>query len=158
MLRRIEVDGALTRVGAAQNRLLAGLLANAKLGRMIEYEALAAAPNEVYTAAELLTDLRRGLFSELTNRSVAIDAFRRNLQRSYLDQVDRKLNPPTVPGGAAAAAAAVAPGDVPALLRGELRQLDADLRDSLPRAGDRTTRLHIEDARIRIARILDPQR
>ncbi|HEX6070781.1 MAG TPA: zinc-dependent metalloprotease [Longimicrobiaceae bacterium] len=163
ILRRIEVEGALARVGRAQSRVLSSLLSNARLGRMMEFEALAGRQGEVYTAAELLTDVRRGLWSELGNRSVAVDAFRRNLQRAYLDEVGRKLNPPARTGGGevapvpVSAATAGAPGDVPALLRGELRLLDAELRAAIPRASDRTTRLHLEDARVRIARILDPE-
>src|SRR5690606_36054100 len=87
VLRRIEVDGALTRVGRAQARVLSNLMGDARLSRMTEFEALAGSPTAVYTAAELLTDLRRGIWSELREGSVAIDAFRRNLQRAYLDEV-----------------------------------------------------------------------
>jgi hypothetical protein len=159
VLRRIEVDGALIRVGRAQTRLLSTLLSNARLTRMMEYEALAARSSEVYSPAELLTDMRRGLWSELRGGSVAIDAFRRNLQRAYLDEVDRKLNPPRGgEGPAIPGSAAPAPGDIPALLRGDLRLLDEELRAAIPRATDRVTRLHLEDARVRIARILDPER
>src|SRR5690606_11689546 len=61
VLRRIEVDGALTRVGRAQARLLTSLLANARLARMTEFEALSATAGEVYTVGALLTDLRQGL-------------------------------------------------------------------------------------------------
>lgn len=160
VLRRIEVDGALTRVGRAQNRVLTNLMSDARLSRMTEFEALAASGGETYAPGELLTDLRRGLWSELRNGTVVIDAFRRNLQRAYLDEVDRKLNPPRGPesGPPTPSTASPAPGDIPALLRGDLRQLDADLRTALPRATDRMTRLHIEDARVRITRILEPVR
>ena len=156
VLRRIEVDGALARVGRAQSRLLSALLSNGRLARMTEFEALASGPDDVYTPAELLTDVRRGIWSELRGGPVSIDAFRRNLQRAYLDEVDRKLNP--LRGGEGPpqpSTSAPAPGDVPALLRGELRQLDTELRNALPRASERTTRLHIEDARVRISKILE---
>src|SRR5690606_7608336 len=125
-----------------------------------EFDALASSAAPVYTAGELLTDVRRGVWSELRDGRVEIDAFRRNLQRSWLDEVDRKLNPLRGPesGPPVPSTAAPAPGDVPALLRGELRQLDTELRTALPRAADRTTRLHIEDARVRIGRILEPVR
>lgn len=159
VLRRIEVDGALTRVGRAQARLLTALLSNARLARMMDFEALAVRRTDVYGAADLLTDVRRGLWSEVRAGSVSIDPFRRNLQRAYLEEVDRKLNPPrTGEGSSIPVSAAPAPGDVPALLRGDLRQLDQEIAAALPRAADRTTRLHLEDARIRIARILQPTR
>jgi hypothetical protein len=43
-------------------------------------------------------------------------------------------------------------------MRGELLALDASLRAALDRAGERTTRLHLLDAREEIRRILDPDR
>src|SRR5690606_34872333 len=128
----------LTRVGRAQSRLLSSLLSNARLGRMMEFEALAAQPSRVYSPADLLTDVRRGLWSELRAGSVSIDAFRRNLQRSYLDEADRKLNPLRgAEGPPSPTSSAPAPGDIPALVRGELRQLDEEIRLALPRASDR---------------------
>jgi hypothetical protein len=42
-------------------------------------------------------------------------------------------------------------------MRGELVDIDASLRDAVGRASDRTTRLHILDARAEIKRILDPK-
>src|SRR5690606_3000004 len=154
VLRRIEVDGAITRVGRAQTRLLAALLSDARMSRMVEFEALAARSGDVYALGDLLTDVRQGIWSELRSGPGSIDAFRRNLQRAYLDTVDGKLNPPPRP--ATAAAQRTPPGDALALLRGDLRALDTELRAALPRAADRTTRLHLEDARVRIARILEP--
>lgn len=158
VLRRIEVDGALTRVGRAQARLLSSLLSNGRLTRMTEFEALADSAKDAYTPAELLSDVRRGIWSELRDGSVSIDPFRRNLQRTYLDEVDRKLNPMRgAEGPPTPATAAPAPGDIPALLRGELRQLDDELRSAIARAADRTTRLHLQEARVRVGRILEAE-
>jgi hypothetical protein len=42
-------------------------------------------------------------------------------------------------------------------MRGELLALDGSLRSALSRASDRTTRLHLLDAREEIRRILDPE-
>ena len=43
------------------------------------------------------------------------------------------------------------------VIRGDLRDLDASLRLATARAADRATRLHLQDARDQIARILDPK-
>jgi hypothetical protein len=155
VLRRIEVQGALDRVGRAQSALLAGLLEPRRLRRMVEYEALAPSGGQVYTLAEMLTDLRGGIWSELHAPDVVVDAARRNLQRSYLELARGRINPPETqrPGGAPP----LPSGDDRALLRGELRALDTELRDAIPRAHDRTTRLHLEDARTQVERILDPK-
>ncbi|MGH7720368.1 MAG: hypothetical protein ACREON_16180 [Gemmatimonadaceae bacterium] len=48
--------------------------------------------------------------------------------------------------------------DARALLRGELRELDRTLGAAIGRAADRTVRLHLEDARLEIEKMLDPSR
>lgn len=161
ILRRIEPDGTLKRIGAAQNRVLGDLFDADRLNRMADYQALAKKDVEVYSPGELLSDVRHSIWSELTSIRVTIDPFRRSLQRSFLAQADAKLN------SSSAAAIVIsenrprrgsAPNsDVRALVRGELMELDASLRAALDRAGDRTTRLHILDSRAEIKRILDPK-
>ena len=44
-----------------------------------------------------------------------------------------------------------------ALLRGELRALDADIRKALPLVTDEVSRRHLLDARDQIAQTLDPR-
>ncbi|HEX2191250.1 MAG TPA: zinc-dependent metalloprotease, partial [Longimicrobiaceae bacterium] len=155
ILRRIEVEGAVSRVGNAQRMLLLLLLNDARARRMTEFEALAERPSQVYTLGEMLTDLRRGIWSELEGGSVSVDPFRRSLQRTWLAEVEARVAPPARPAGSSPLAAV--PTEAPALLRGELRALDAQIRAALPRAADRATRLHLEAARDGIARVLEPK-
>jgi hypothetical protein len=147
ILRRIEVEGAIERIGRAQGRILSELLEDARIQRMVEYEALADRPGAVYSAGEMLGDLRQGIWSELSDPRVEIDAFRRNLQRSYLKQVADKLDPE----------ANASAGEAQARLRGELMELDTALERALPRAGDAAIRAHLRDARYRIERVLEPR-
>jgi hypothetical protein len=44
------------------------------------------------------------------------------------------------------------------MFRSELQTLDASLRAALPRAANRETRAHLEDARDQIEKILDPKK
>jgi hypothetical protein len=112
----------------------------------------------------MLGDVRRSIWSELSNRAVTIDASRRRLQRSWLAQADGKLNPTpalviTSSDTPLRSRSSSGPNnDVRALMRGELLALDASLRAALDRAAERTTRLHLLDAREEIRRILDPDR
>jgi hypothetical protein len=149
ILRRIEAYGGLERIDSAQARILTDLFYNGRLHRLIEYEALAQPGEEVYTVAELLRDVRRGIWSELASGRVMVDAARRNLQNSYLALVDAKVNPHDEPRYNRV------PADAQALLRQELTTLDSALRAALPRTGDEVTRAHVQAARTRIARILD---
>ena len=167
ILRRMEPEGTLKRIGVNQSRLLAGLLDNDRLARLSEYEALAGrgtpANRDVYPVPELLADVRQGVWSELSAERVMIDPFRRTLQRAYLAQADAKINPsPAIvitTGRTGSSRSRVGTGpnnDLRALMRGELVDLDASLRSAVDRAADRETRLHLLDARAEIKRILDP--
>jgi hypothetical protein len=164
ILRYIENEGAIRRINQAQNGILSTLFNDRRMERLIENEALAEDRGDVYTLAELLTDVRLGLWREITTGSVRIDAFRRELQRSYLNQVNNKINPPafTAPAGAPAGfAAQVGPArstsDVRSLFKEELRTLDADVARAVSRAADRETRAHLNDVRDQIRKVLDPK-
>jgi hypothetical protein len=162
ILDKIEPEGAIDRIGRAQQRVLASLLDNNRLARLIEFEALAARPSQAYPLGDMLADVRRGVWSEAYNGG-SIDAFRRRLQLSYLEEMGRKINPPPaqVPSGLPAELARMltprSTTDARALLRGELVELDAQLARAASRASDRTTRLHLLDARSQIDRILNPK-
>jgi hypothetical protein len=65
ILRKIEPAGSIDRVGAAQRRVLATLLDNQRLQRMVEAEGVAMrgrppARADVYPLGEMLGDVRRG--------------------------------------------------------------------------------------------------
>jgi hypothetical protein len=161
ILRRIEPEGALDRIRAAQSDVLGNLLNVSRMARLVEYEALAGNQRSAYPLAEMLSDVRAGIWSELGRQRVAVDPFRRNLQRSYIDLIGNRLAPP--PNASAFGlqifvGRRVGSTDARALLRGELIDLDAQLRAALPRAADRETRFHILDARDQIDRILHPDK
>ena len=66
------------------------LLQTARLERLIEQAALDG--TAAYAPLQFLTDLRRGIWSELATPARPIDPFRRNTQRVYLDTIDNRLN------------------------------------------------------------------
>jgi hypothetical protein len=165
LLRLIEVEGAIRRINQAQNRVINSLFNDRKLERLIEFEALAPNRSQAYPLTDFVRDVRRGIFSELGGGGrVMVDPYRRELQRSLIAAMGTKINPPPVqlPAGlpqqfAAQFGPARATSDIQAVFRAEIRALDNDLRAAQGRAGDAVTRAHIEDARDRIAKILDPK-
>jgi hypothetical protein len=164
ILGRIEVEGAIRRINQAQTAVLNTLFSDRRLERLEEYGAHASSRDDAYTLAEMLSDVRTGLWSELGGASVAIDPYRRELQRSYLAAARNKINPPafTPPAGLPAQllpqiGPARATSDIRALFRSELTTLDASLKAALPRAANREARAHLEDAREEIDRILHPK-
>jgi len=163
ILRRVEAEGAITRIRDAQARVLGMLLNEPRMNRLIEYEALARRSEDAYTLADLLADLRDGVWTELSASSVRVDVYRRNLQRSYIEAVERLLRPPAPQSGGAQAGqqaqqASRTNSDVRPALRGELVELERQVRAAIGRSADAMTRLHLEDVRREIQRLLEPQR
>jgi hypothetical protein len=162
ILSRIEPNGALSRISSAQNSILTTLLQDARINRLIEFEATAPEPGLTYDATRFLSDVRRGIWSELAAPNVVIDAFRRALQSNYIDQLKNKFDPPAVaPPTGLPAGVAFGPTRSNAAIRGllrlELKTLDTDIVKALGKTTDTATRAHLENARVDIQAILDPR-
>ena len=128
----------------AQERVLNSLLSNARFDRLVEQEAIDGMA--AYKPADFMSDVRRGIWSELEGWTSSIDVYRRNLQNSYIELLSNKLNVrPSVTD------------DYRALIKAELRDLSAAINAAMPRATDRQTRAHLADARDQIAKALDPK-
>ena len=158
VLRKIEPSGSIDRIGNAQASVLAAVVSNARMVRMIELDALPV-KGERYTLATMLVELRRGLWSEIY-AGKPIDAYRRRLQRVYLEAMAAKINPP--PANPALAAFGLAgpsartQADYRGLLRAEMQDLARELATAAGRTSDRMTKAHLEDARDQIKKMLDP--
>jgi hypothetical protein len=163
ILRRIEPTGFVERVRARQNAVLNTLFSDARLSRVAEAQATLPA-GEAYTIADLFGDVRRGIFSELGTGAVTVDPYRRNVQRSFVDQMERLISTPLVtplPPGFTPFPGfeppPPRPADARAQARLELVDLQATLKGAQARAGDRATRAHIVDLLARIDQILNPR-
>ena len=144
ILRRIEPVGVLDRVETAQTRVLNSLLSTGRINRLVEQASIDGPA--AYAPLDFLEDVRKGIFSEVYGASAQpVDAYRRNLQRAYVETLSNRVN------GAQAQA-----DDVRAFFRGELKALEADLQQGSRISTDRATTLHVEDLRQQIARALDP--
>ncbi len=146
ILRRIETNGSLSRVRMAQQMILMQLMNPARFTRLIEQEAMDDARS--YRPVDFLADVRKGVWSEVNGTASAtkIDAYRRNLQRAYLDMMNDKLN-----------GRMAVNDDQRPFIRGELRALNTDVTRAMTRTTDRATRMHLEDVKDQIAKILDPK-
>lgn len=158
ILKRIEHAGMVDRVRQLQANTLNQLLDPSRIARLIEAEAVQG--NRTYTPLDMFTDLRNGIWSELTSNST-IDPYRRNLQRAYIERMEYLMKEePTQPSGNAASRLGVTPvdvsqSDIRPLVRGELTALKSRL--SAARPTDTMTRYHIADCIKRIDMILDPK-
>ncbi len=159
ILRKIEPIGELNRVRNSQNSMLNNLLSSSRFARLVEQEAMEG--SAAYSPAEFLADVRNGVWGELFKPKTVIDAYRRNLQRSYLDIVNNKLNgpPPTVPAGLPASFAGlfITNGDEKGYYRAELRAITAAASAAIAKSGDKATRVHLEAVRDQVNKILNPE-
>lgn len=152
ILNRIEHDGSLERIRATQVRTLENVLDFGRMGRMIENETLNG--KDAYTLTQLMTDLRTGIFSELSNGK-KIDTYRRNLQRAYIERLDYLLTKDQT--GRNATDVKVSQSDIRAISRAELNTLKRLVATAATRTGDTLSRYHLQDLKERIDLILDPR-
>ena len=141
VLGRIESAGALNRIRNAQVGVLNNLLDSGRFARIVEQDALHG--KTALSPAGFLASVRAGVWSELNRPQVRIDAYRRNLQRAYLELAIGRMNG--------------ANSDERSLYRAELKSLDASISNALAATVEKTTKVHLEDAREQISRALDPR-
>lgn len=146
ILQRIEPAGSIDRIRGLQTRTLSLLLNSDRLVRLVEGEALYG--SEQYSLSQLMGDTRTGIFSELYLERPT-DAFRRNLQRAYVDQLIAVIN---------SEEAEIAQSDIPALSRATLRDIRNKIESTrLERTFEGTNVAHWRDISERIERGLDPE-
>ncbi len=157
---RIEAGGMITRINAAQNRVLNNLMDDGRMNRLLEQEALGRERQYVYPLATMLDDVRRGIWQEIYSARPVMDPYRRELQMDFLSLIDRKLNPPEAGQQVVVFAGQPRPtplsDDAKSQLRGLLGLLRGEIQRAIPRTTDRSSRLHLEGAVHRIENILDP--
>jgi len=161
ILLRIEATGVLSRIRSAQYSVLSNLLGSGRFARLVEQEAMD--PSHSYAPADFLATVRKGVWKELDGPQVKVDAYRRNLQHAYLDLVNSRLNgaSPSLPVGLPPELISLIGGssstDEKPMYRADLISLNASIGAALARTTDRETRAHLDAARDRIGKILDPK-
>jgi len=162
ILSRIRPDQGVEALRVMQEAAISNIFDNNRMQRLIETSATS---TNAYTLDELFTDIRKGVWTELTTRK-PIDNYRRNLQKIYVEKMNTIINPPS----AAAASPAVSflntvssptpdikKTDIISVARGNLTELRTQIRAALPGTADRMSRYHLQDILTRIERALDPK-
>lgn len=156
-LAKFDNGVIINRIKAMQVSLLGNELNPSRLARMYDNEAKNGA--NAYTVAQLLTDLRTGVFS-----TTKPDGYQRNLQRGYIENLKNLLNTDAsfaFPGVSSAQLASwgftpinIALSDIRPMVRAELKKIDT----GLPKGGDAITAAHYADLHLRIKEALNPTR
>ncbi|TLF47146.1 zinc-dependent metalloprotease [Maribacter aurantiacus] len=157
---RIQYSGFVERIRSIQERTLNNIMSLGKMARLVENEV--ANGTEAYTLVEMMDDLRKGIWSELSSGR-KIDTYRRNLQKAYVDRLaylmtaedQKKL--PDFGGYRKSTAVNTSQSDIRSVARAELNLLKRDVRNAIGRTSDRMSRYHLQDVEERIDHILDPE-
>jgi hypothetical protein len=153
-------QNAVNVIGARQEFVLSRLINNTTFAKLIQAEAANGA--SAYSLADMLNDLKTGIWSELASRK-PIDVYRRNLQKSFVERIGAIVNPPAAASSFGGIVITFGPtidakkSDIISVLKGTLRQLRSDISAALPSITDRMTRYHLQDVNERITRILEPK-
>ena len=159
-LNKFDNGQILNKIKAVQTSTLSNLLSPSRMARLLDNEAKNGAAS-AYTLPELFADLKTGVFS-----AGRPDAFKRNLQRSYVETLAQLMTKEMdVPPGASSDAMAnygftpvsVSLSDIRPLVRAELKSL-LTLARSKSVAGDTLTKAHYDDLVIRINDVLYPKK
>ncbi|KQB98735.1 zinc-dependent metalloprotease [Pedobacter sp. Hv1] len=153
-LNKFDNGSMLTRIKSVQTATISNILSSSRLLRLLDNETKNGAT--AYTMPELFTDLRGTIFA-----ASRPDAFKRNLQRGYIDRlgslmVDAPL-PMGLPPGFSFTPVNVGVTDIRPLVRVELKTLLATAKARAV-AGDAATKAHYDDLAVRINDILDPKK
>ncbi len=160
ILNKIASPIANERVQSIQTNAVSSLLDGGRLCRMAITSSRYGTANS-YGIDEMIDDLRKGVWSELSSHK-PIDAYRRNLQKSYADRLISLLNPtgPAITGISSTFQIITTDTkntDVTSVARGQLRTLQSEINAALPGTTDRLSKYHLQDVSERIKRALDPK-
>ncbi|WP_299156509.1 zinc-dependent metalloprotease [uncultured Christiangramia sp.] len=160
IFNKIEFDGNIERIRGMQERTLNNLLDFGRMARLMENEEING--KNAYSLLDMMTDLRKGLWSEIYNGR-SIDRYRRNLQRAYVEKMGELMTeeqdeiPALYRSWVTRSNVNVAQSDIRPVVRGELTTLQRQLRNTA-NSGDTLTRYHKQDLLKRIDLILNPMK
>jgi hypothetical protein len=141
LLAKLQPFGAPGRIVAAQQRVISGLLQDAKITRMLELEHRLG--KDAYGAQEMLDELRTAIYAKLSGAAPSLDLYDRQLQRAYVLTLAGKLENKA--------------SDARPLAIGELKRIHSSVTAVIPKAKDRATSLHLDDLRRQIEEALMPK-
>ena len=154
LLNKFDNGSLLTRIKSVQTGTINNIFTSSRLLRMLDNETKNGA--SAYTIPELFTDVRGTIFA-----ATRPDAFKRNLQRGYIDRLGSLMvdapAPIGLPPGFSFTPTNVGVTDIRPLVRAELKTLVATSK-ARAAAGDAITKAHYEDLAVRINDILDPKK
>ena len=152
----------LVTIGNIQDNVLNRLFGTNTLNKLIQFEAEDG--SQAYTITELLSDLKKGIWSELTTKK-KIDVYRRNLQKSYVNILSGIIAPPRTSettiiinfGGTSRPQLNTDKSDIKSIVRAHLISLRSEIKAAIPSISDEMSKYHLQDLVTRIDEALHPK-
>lgn len=148
----------LTTIGGVQDNILGRLLSNRTFTKLLEAEATLG--SNAYQMTELLGDLKKGIWSEISARK-PIDIYRRNLQKSHINILIGLIKPSsgttTVGGITITTTSSADKNDAKSVIMGHLTALRAEINSAAAGTADLMTKYHLQDITKRIDNALNPK-
>jgi Met-zincin/Domain of unknown function (DUF5117)/Domain of unknown function (DUF5118) len=152
-------NNKISTIGNIQSAAVDRLLSNTTVDKLIRaQEANAGA----YSVTEMMTDARKGIYSELATRK-PIDVYRRNLQKMFAERLMNNMEEAAMPAavstgrGGPSASTYNNNSDAKSVARMQLKILAAEIKAAMPLYMDMMSKAHLEDVLVRINQSLDPK-
>lgn len=159
ILNKISNPAGGDPVGNLQTQVINSLLSASRLSNMLQ-SAGRFGDAKTYTVEDLLSDTRKEIWKEL-GTAKPIDAYRRNLQKAYVEALINIINPPPPPAGMPAFLMFFGPNtkttDLPSVARAELSELRTRILAAIPATSDKLAKYHLQDIAERIKQTLNPK-
>ncbi len=158
---RTNIPGTSDVVANTQESTLSNLMSTDRMNRL-QASTERYGAEKAYSAIELLNDVQAGLFNELKSKK-PIDMYRRGLQKSYVNKLNSMLNGAGPISGIVISFSGPTPSsqsrsDLPAIARGQLIKLRAEVGAGLAGTTDAMSKLHLLDMQENIKEALDPKK
>lgn len=155
ILNKIKPESGVEAMKTIQGSTLNSLFLGDRLIRLIETSSL---DKKNYSVDELMSDLRKGIFSELKTNA-PIDVYRRNLQKLYVNNLIEALDNDgkKTAMGLNRRPVKYSETDIPSIARGQLIELKNQLKAGAASTADRMSKFHLLDLVSKIDTALNPR-
>ncbi|MEI8074912.1 MAG: zinc-dependent metalloprotease [Bacteroidota bacterium] len=159
ILNKIANPISLETIQSIQASAVNSLLDGQRLFRLVE--ANNRFGNTTYNIIEMLGDLHKGIFSELSGNK-PIDGYRRNIQKVFVEKLIDMVDPTpmitiSMGGFGGPAPVNVKYTDVISVAKGELKALQTEINAAANSSTDKISKYHLQDLADRIKKGLDPK-
>ncbi len=153
-------EKGLAVTASVQDNVLQRLLNARTLGKLVDAESTLG--KEAYRIPDLLSDLQKGIWTELSSRK-PIDVYRRQLQKTYVTAMDNLLNPAESRPATGGVTFTFGPlvdndkTDVKSAVRAHLTSLKSKVAAAASNSRDAMTKAHLREMEARMEKALNPK-